>query len=170
MGTLDYILTKPVNSQFFVSLRYIGVLNWSEPLMGLGLVFYALAQLGRVPQLGQITLFALLFVAGVVMLYSISLILQTPTIWLISIEQVDLLVQGVLETGRFPVSFFRGWVGALLTVIVPIAFMTTFPAQALLGRLDASLVIVAVLFAGVLFGVATWFWRFALRHYSGASS
>jgi len=170
MGTLDYILTKPVNSQFLVSLRHVGVLNWSEPLLGLGLVVYALAQLGRVPRLDQIALFALLFIVGMVMLYSISLIVQTLTIWLVSIEQVDIVVQGVLETGRFPVSFYRGWVGGVLTVIVPIAFMTTFPAQALLGRVEASLAAVGVVFAAVLFAAASWFWRFALRYYSGASS
>lgn len=38
---------------------------------------------------------------------------------------------GLLETGRFPVSFYRGWMRAVPTVIVPVAFMTTFPARAL---------------------------------------
>lgn len=170
MGTLDYILTKPVNSQFMVSLRYIGVFNWSDPLLGLGLVVYALAQLGRQPGPADIALFALLLLAGMILLYSFNLMLQTLTIWLVSVERVDTLVQGTLETGRFPVSFYRGWVGTVFTFIIPVAFMTTFPAQALLGRLDNLTVLGALLLAALLFTAASLFWRFALRSYTGASS
>jgi ABC-2 type transport system permease protein len=170
LGTLDYILTKPVNSQFLISLRYIGVFNWSDPLLGMGLVVYGLIQLKRAPSLDQIALFMILLLAGMVLLYSLSLILQTLTIWLVRVERIDALISGALETGRFPINFYRGWVGAVLTVIVPIAFMTSFPAQALLGRLQVWLALAGVGLAAASFVMASWFWRFALRRYTGASS
>jgi len=56
MGTLDYILTKPINSQFMVSLRNIGVFNWIDPVLGLGLVTYALVQLHYTPTFAQVLL------------------------------------------------------------------------------------------------------------------
>ena len=170
LGTLDYILTKPINSQFLVSLRYIGVYNWGDPLLGLGLAAYGLWLLRQTPSLGQIVLFALLFLAGMVGLYSFNLIVQTTTFWLVNVERADALVVGLLETGRFPVSFYRGWVQGALTLIVPVAFMTTFPAQALLGRLHWTTAVAAFAIAAALFIAASLFWRFALRHYTGASS
>jgi ABC-2 type transport system permease protein len=170
MGTLDYILTKPVNSQFLISLRNVGVLNWSDPLLGVGLVIYALSQLGYTPGLAQVAAFAILLVVGMVLLYSLSLILQTLTIWLVNMQDISMIVESALEIGRFPVQFYRGWLSIVLTTFVPIAFMTTFPAQALMGRLDANILWIAVLFAGVLFAAASGFWRFALRFYTGASS
>ena len=170
LGTLDFILTKPVNGQFLVSLRYLGVLNWSDPVMGLGLVLFALYRLRDKPSLLQWTVFLVLLLAAMVLLYSVSLIMQTSTIWLVNVERVDALVMGLLETGRFPVSFYRGWVRTVLTVIIPIAFLTTFPARALLGRLEWWLVVVAVLLAAVLLWVASTFWRLALNFYTGASS
>ncbi len=170
MGTLDYILTKPVDNQFLISLRHIGVYNWGDPLLGLGLVVYALWQLGRAPGLGEIALFVVLVVAAMLLLYSFNLLLQTTTIWLVNVERVDALVMGFLETGRFPISFYRGWVRTVLTVIIPVAFMTTFPAQALLGRLEWWLAAVAVGLAVFSFVLASVFWRFALRYYTGASS
>jgi len=170
MGTLDYVLTKPVDSQFLVSLRHIGVYNWGDPILGLGLVAYALWRLDYMPSPGQIGLFALLSAAAMVLLYSFNLILQTTTIWLVNVERVDAIVMGLLETGRFPISFYRGWVRAALTVIIPVAFMTTFPAQALLGRLEWWWVAVAIGLAAVLFLLAAAFWRFALRYYTGASA
>jgi len=170
MGTLDYVLTKPVNSQFLVSLRNIGVYNWGDPLLGLGLAAYGLWQLKYVPSLGQIALFGVLIAAAMVLLYSISLILQTLTFWLVNVERVDALVMGVLETGRFPVSFYRGWIRAVLTAVIPVAFMTTFPAEALLGRLDWRLAAAGIGLAVILFVLSSAFWRFALRYYTGASS
>jgi ABC-2 type transport system permease protein len=169
-GTLDYVLTKPVSSQFLVSLRNVGVFNWTDPLLGLGLVIYALSRLDAHPSLVQVLLFAVLFLAGLVILYAFSLILQTTTFWLVNIERADALVMGLLEAGRFPVGFYQGFVRAALTVIVPVAFITTFPAEALLGRLDWRLTIAAIGLAVVLFSVASLFWRFGLRYYSGASS
>ncbi len=170
MGTLDYILTKPVDSQFLISLRYIGVYNWGDPILGLGLAAYALWRLGRVPSVDQLLLFVVLCVAGMVLLYSFSLILQTPTIWLVNVERVDAVVQGLLETGRFPINFFRGWIRGMLTLIFPIAFMTTFPAQALLGQLNWGMAAAATGLAVLLFALSSIFWRFALRYYTGASS
>ena len=141
-----------------------------HPILGLGLVAYALWRLGYVPSPGQIALFVALSVAAMVLLYSFNLIVQTTTIWLVNVERADTLVMGLLETGRFPVSFYRGWIRAALTVIIPVAFMTTFPVQALLGRLDWWLAVVAVGLAVILFILASSFWRFALRYYIGASS
>jgi ABC-2 type transport system permease protein len=170
LGTLDYVLTKPINSQFLVSLRHIGVYNWGDPILGLGLVAYALWRLGHVPTVNQLLLFIVVILAGMVLLYSFSLILQTTTFWLVNVERMDALVQGLLETGRFPVNFYRGWIQAALTIIIPVAFMTTFPAKALLGRLEGWLAAAAVGLAVILFVLASALWHFALRYYTGASS
>lgn len=40
LGTLDYVLTKPINSQFLVSLRHSGVFNRGDPLLGPGLAAF----------------------------------------------------------------------------------------------------------------------------------
>ncbi|MGQ0600526.1 MAG: ABC transporter permease [Anaerolineales bacterium] len=170
MGTLDYVLTKPVNSQFLVSLRHIGVYNWGDPLFGLGLAALGLWQLQYWPSVTELLLFGVLMMAGCVLLYSISLLLQTTTFWLVNVERVDALVLGLLETGRFPIYFYRSFIRALLTVVFPVAFMTTFPAEALLGRLDWGWAMVAVALAAGSFLAASAFWRFALRFYTGASS
>ena len=170
LGTLDYILTKPVDSQFLVSLRRIGVYNWVDPIMGMGLVVLALRQSGHLPGLAQAGLFLVMIAAALVLLYSFNLILQTMTFWLVNIERADALMQGLLETGRFPINFYRGWLRGVLTVIIPVAFMTTFPAQALLGRLEWWTAAAAVSLAVFLFSLASVFWRYALRYYTGASS
>lgn len=170
LGSLDYVLTRPIDSQFLVSLRFIGVYNWGDPLLGLGLIAYACWQLNYTPSLGSLALFALLCLAAMVLMYSLYLILQTTAFWVVNIEEVDHVIWSLVEAARFPVSFYRGWVGFFLTAVVPVAFFTTFPAQALLGKLEDWIAVVAVVVAALSFVLARAFWRFALRHYTGASS
>jgi ABC-2 type transport system permease protein len=57
-----------------------------------------------------------------------------------------------------------------LTIAVPIAFITTFPAQAVLGTLDDLTLGGAVAMGGVMFSFSAWFWHYAVSRYSSASS
>lgn len=170
LGTLDYLLTKPVNSQFLVSLRHLGVYNWADTLLGLGLAAYGLARAGLRPGAGDLVLFAVLTAAGVLLLYSLGFALQTLTIFSVSSEGAEDLLRGVLEAGRFPVGFYGGFVKGLLTAVVPVAFLTTYPAEALVGRAQWTTGVLAAAVAGTAFLASSAFWRFSLRYYSGASA
>ncbi len=170
LGTLDYMLTKPINSQFLVSLRNLDVFSLNGVLLGGGLIVYSLWCIRLLPPAGDAALFVVLTVAGAVVLYSFNLLLQTLTVWLVDLERADTLVSSVVEAGRFPVAFYRGWVRLALTAIVPVAVVTTFPAQALLGRLDGHVALAAIALAILSFAAATVFWNVALRSYTSASS
>jgi len=58
----------------------------------------------------------------------------------------------------------------VLTFIIPIAFLTTFPAAALIGLLDPLYLLLAPMMAGLLLLAARAFWRVGLRSYTSASS
>ncbi len=86
--------------------------------------------------------------------------------------------QVLVVVGLF--TFFHGVLEALLRPnvgavveqvrIVPIAFVTTFPASALFGILEPVLLWYGIVAAGVLLVASNRFWNFAVRHYSSASS
>jgi ABC-2 type transport system permease protein len=94
----------------------------------------------------------------------------TSAFWFIRIDNITELFTAIYETGRFPVSVYPAWLRGVLTFVVPIAFITTFPAAAILGKARFVLLAAAVFLALVLFAVCVGFWRFAVRHYSSASS
>ena len=82
-----------------------------------------------------------------------------------------MIFQSMYEAGRWPVSLYPGWLRYGLTFVVPVAFATTVPAEALTGRLnlgDAAGSRQGL--ALVLFAVSRFFWHVGLRHYSGASA
>jgi len=170
MGTLDFLLTKPIDAQFMVSLRHIGVFNWLDPVLGVVLAGLGVAASDRTLTLGGVAGFLVLLGSGIMIMYALALALMSLSVWTVSSEGMDDVLQGMVETSRLPVQFYRGALQAVLTVGLPVAFLTTFPAEALLGRGEARLLVVAPLVAVMAVGAATGVWRFALRSYSGASS
>src|SRR3990172_946101 len=170
LGTMDFILTKPLNSQFHASLRRINVWRLADALLGVGLIVYATAQLDATPAPDRIAMFILLGACAAVIMYALVVLLVPSAFWLVQLENVMELLFTFYEAGRFPVTVFPAWVRALLTFVVPIAFVTTVPASVLLGRLNVEFVLYAVGVAAILFTASVLFWRYAVRHYSSASS
>jgi ABC-2 type transport system permease protein len=68
------------------------------------------------------------------------------------------------------VSLYPGWLRFGLTFLVPVAFATTIPAQALTGRLDWQTLLGATGLAVALLLASRLFWRAGMRRYSGASA
>jgi viologen exporter family transport system permease protein len=169
-GTFDFVLTKPINAQFIASLRNIVVWHLTDVVIGLGLIVYALAQLNVAPTWSQIALFILMLLAAAAIVYSLWLTMVSLAFWFVRLDNFTELFYGFYEAGRYPVTIYRGLVRTLLTFVVPVAFITTFPAGALLGRLDRETTLVGVGLALALFILSNRFWNFALRHYSSASS
>jgi ABC-2 type transport system permease protein len=169
-GTLDFVLLKPVDSQFFVSTRQIVFWKLLDMVVGFAVVAYALMRLGIVPGPATIAMFLLMVALGVIMLYSVWIAMITSAFWFVRVDNISELIYSFFEAGRFPISVFKGVVRFVLTFVVPIAFMTTFPAAVLLDKLDWRYVWFGGPLAVGLFSLSVWFWRFALRFYTSASS
>jgi ABC-2 type transport system permease protein len=56
------------------------------------------------------------------------------------------------------------------TFVVPVAFLTTVPAEAMLGKADLIWMLGAGLLAITLLAFSHFFWQFALKFYTSASS
>ncbi len=170
LGTLDFVLTRPINSQFMASLRYSQMFSMVDMLLGAGIVVWACIRLGYAPAPVTLAQFAIMLSMAVLIVYSIWMVIATLAFWLVKVNNMAELFNSVYDTGRFPVTTFQGLIRLALTFIIPIAFITTFPAQSVLGRLDATTLLAAVAMGVGLFTVSALFWRHAVRSYSSASS
>lgn len=168
-GTLDFLLTKPVDAQLLVSLRYLSVSSLLDPLLGLILAFVGLALSGHGVGAAALASFAWMLTAAVLLLYGLMLALMALAVRLVGSEGLDALSFGVVELSRFPVQLYRDPLQTVLTV-VPVAFLTTLPAHALLGQADPLMLLVSTLTALASVALATLLWRRCLRSYTGASA
>ena len=170
IGTLDFVLTKPINSQFLASLRYSQMFSVVDMLSGAGIVTVAFTRLSYTPDAVAVVQFAVMLAMSILIVYSIWMMIATLAFWLVKVGNLTELFMTIYDTGRFPITTYQGLIRLALTFIIPIAFITTFPAQSALGRLDPALMWVAVGMGLALFAFSALFWRYAVRNYSSASS
>lgn len=167
-GTLDFILLKPIRSQFWLSSNKISPWGVSDLIFGSIIIIYAGNRLGLGISNYLLSIPALLF--GLIILYSLWFMLGSTSIWFVKIYNVTEVLRGLLEAGRFPMVAYPVAFRFFFTFVVPVAFLTTVPAEAMLGTSQVSWMIGAGILALGLFFASTRFWRFALRFYTSASS
>ena len=169
-GTLDFTLTKPEDAQVLVSVRQVAVWKAVDLIIGGTIITIALAQLERQIGLATGLSFTLSLIAGAAIIYAFWLMLATMTFWFVKIDNILVIFQSMYTAGRWPVGIYPRWLRTTLTFLVPIAFATTVPAEALSGRLTPPVLLGAVALAIVLNGMARALWSVGVRHYSGASA
>ena len=96
--------------------------------------------------------------------------LGTLTIWFVKLWNVTIAMQSLLEAGRFPINAYSPGFRIFFTYVVPVVFLTTVPAEAMLGRMTTGWLLTSVILATGLFVAARIFWLIALRSYTSASS
>ncbi len=169
-GTLDFVLLKPVDSQFWLSVRSVSLWGVPNVVMGLAIVVYALMTRESPPTVLGVLLGSAALLLGVLMLYSLGYLLSTISIWYIKLYNITMAMQALVETGRYPITAYPGAYQVFFTFILPVAFMTTVPAQLMTARGGAGWLLGAVIVAAMLLLASIAFWRFALRYYTSASS
>jgi ABC-2 type transport system permease protein len=168
-GTLDFVLLKPIDTQLWLSSRRLSPWGIADVVLGLGIVGYAALRLDLA--VSALLLGAVPLLAGATVLYSLWFLLATTTIWFVKIYNVTEVLNALLDAGRFPIDAFpRGLYRFVFTFVVPVAFLTTVPAQAMLGRASPTALLISCGLALALFAVCRAFFRFALRYYTSASS
>ena len=169
-GTLDYALTKPEDAQLIVSVREVRIWQGVDIVVGLVILLVAAFRLQHQIGVWQALGFLFVLLLGGLMIYSFWLMLTTAAFWVVRIDEIVNLFQGVYAAGRYPVGIYPGWLRLGLTFLVPVAFAVTVPAEALTGRLTWQTVLGAIALAAALLVLARRVWRMGLRRYGGASS
>ncbi|MBI4494097.1 MAG: ABC-2 family transporter protein [Chloroflexi bacterium] len=169
-GELDLILVKPVNSQFFVSTRFLSLHELPSALAALVYVGVGLQRLGLQPGPLQVLGYAAAVASAIVSLYALWFMTVTLVLWTGRIENIAYALEPVMDVARVPADVFRGLLRVLFTFVLPVAMISTVPSKALLGLLEPWMGIYAALLALALLWASTHLWRVGLRRYSSASS
>jgi ABC-2 type transport system permease protein len=167
-GTLDFVLLKPISSQFWLSTHTVSPWGLPNIAFGLAIIGYAGQRLGLGIHNYLLSLLPLGF--GLAILYSLWFMLGAMSIWFVKIYNVTEVLRGLMDAGRYPMVGYPVAYRWFFTFVVPVAFLTTVPAETLLGRVDIGWILAAGGLAIALLFATNAFWRFALRFYTSASS
>lgn len=169
-GTLDGLLTKPADSQLLVSARRFELWQAVDVLIGAALVVVGLARAGRSPGVLDVLAFGATLLLGAVALYCVWLLLTVTAFWIVRVDVLVELFDGLYQAGRWPVSIYPGWMRFGFTFLLPLGVAITVPASVLTRGISGMALLGAVAFTVVLLAVTRLVWRYALRHYTGASA
>jgi len=169
-GTLDFVLLKPIDSQFWVSLRIMAPAGLPEMGLGLVLIVWAASRAGASFSLGTVLVAVLMLCVGGVILYALWFVIAATSIWFVKTWNATEVLRAVLASGRFPVSAYPPTLRLVFTLVLPVAFLTTVPAEVILGRAAMPMLALGMFLAVIFFVGSRAFWLFALRYYTSASS
>lgn len=169
-GTLDFVLLKPADAQFLVSTSRFEPWKGLDALAALGLLGWAFHRLGRAPSPAGALLSLALLACAVVVLYSVWILVVAAAFWVVRLDNLAYLFGALFDFARWPVTLFKGGFRLFFTFVIPLALMTTYPAEALLGTLAARTAVLAALGSLVFAALARAVWLRAMARYTSASS
>jgi ABC-2 type transport system permease protein len=169
-GGLDFLLAKPVNAQFYASFRQWVLWRGIDAVIGVGLIIGGCVALSERVTLLKLGAFVITLAAGAVIVYSFWLFLATTVFWFTRLANIEMVFWNVFHAGRYPLDVYSPRVRWALTYILPLGFLTTFPAAALVGRAGSDMLLASAIVAPLALLAATAFWRVGVRSYSGASA
>jgi ABC-2 type transport system permease protein len=167
-GTLDYVLLKPMDTQLMVSARSVHIWQAVDVIAGLIVIGWAASGLGV--GVLDIILFVIALLLGVVVIYCFLFCLASTSFWFVRVGEIAELFESIYQAGRWPLSVYPGWLRFGLTFVVPIGLAIALPADAVLSRLSGFAMLGQVVAAVVFVAFTRWFFRTALRRYTGASA
>jgi len=179
-GKLDFVLLKPIDTQFLVSLERVEWSALGNLAIGLLLMCYALVQLQYLPGLVTLLLYPIYVCCGVAILYSLMITLAASSVWLGRNQTLFDFWFYITNFARYPMEIYRGPIGTVLrrafTFFIPVLVAVNVPARVLARPLrpqsadDWLLPVFTLVAALASLAGSRWVFNRALFSYRSASS
>jgi ABC-2 type transport system permease protein len=171
-GKLDSLLVLPIDSQFAVSTKQFALDSIVNAALGGVVVCVALSKLGVIPNLLSVLLYLAALCFGISVHYSIMLGLAAASFWIIRAQGLVYGYFNFLNIARYPDVIFPRIFRLIFGWIIPVVIIANIPARLLIKSFGQPfpLMLHLIVASTIVFWLSRVFWRFALRHYSSASS
>lgn len=168
-GGFDAVLTKPFSP-------IIRSLFGGPDFIDLGVLIIIVGTMIHVantyihPSWPQIILFSAMVINSLLISAALHILILGIGIITFSVDHLVMVYRDLTALMRIPVDMFTNPVRSILTFVVPVGIMFTFPAKVLFGLLSWQMVILSFIFGGLSLYLSLKFWHYSLRQYQSASS
>ena len=173
-GNFDFFLAQPGNVMFMATTRKLDPDSLANSVIALALVIYAGHELHLHPSIGDLALYALLIVCGVIIHYSVLVLCIAAAFWITSAQGIEGSYFTLSEFSRIPDRAFRGIAyGAVNIVFVcalPMVIVSNVPAGVLINGVNPWQVAWVLAMTVAWFSLAVFVFHRGLRRYTSASS
>ncbi len=173
-GDLDFLLLRPVSTQFLVSIERVNYSALANLPVGVGICIYAAVQANIEVTPVRLALFIVLIGAGLTTLYALLFMFAVTSIWLIRQTGLEHLWFYTVSLARYPAEIYRPFAGGvmwfILVFIFPVLLVANLPAGVIIRTFNPMMVGYSCGVAVVLAALSALMFRLALRWYRSASS
>lgn len=170
-GDLDYYLTKPVSSFFFLGFKEFAANSLMNLILATALLVGVLIQSSQSFNFFEILVFGMLLLNGAFLYFTTYLIFLLTVFWTGSSRGFSDVFFSVEKVFQKPDGIFSGYFRRFFLTFLPFSMMASFPTKFLLEPEARSTVIYEVIIASLfIYILVSFLWRRGLRNYSSASS
>jgi len=165
-GNFDFNLIKPINP-------LVQILTVHTDFLDLPLFLIVIGVLGKYMvtlPVANLFAFALVSISGMILVTAFHIFVAALGVITTEVDHTIMVYRDLTAMARVPVDIYTDAIRALLTFVIPIALIFTFPAKALLALLSINWIIFSLIVSSIVFWLSLKLWRYALTQYSSASS
>ena len=168
-GTFDFYLIKPLNPLFRSLATGPDLLDFLTLIPVIFAIIFFINRL-QITNFYAIATYFLLITIGFIIALSFHILVLALAVVTTEIDHAIMVYRDIVAMGRMPVDIYMEPIRGLITFIIPVGIMMTFPTKSLLGLLSPFNIIYATGFAVFLLFISLKIWNWSLKQYSSASS
>jgi len=173
-GNFDLMLVRPRGTLFPVVTGDFQLRRLGRVAQGLLVLAFALGTLAIDWTPDRALVLALAIPSGVLIYSSVWIAVICIAFWTVEgREAANAFTYGGAFLAQYPINIYDRWLRRFLAYVVPMAFISYFPALHILGKTDPLGLPQVLQVASPVIALATAFvasmvWRYAVRHYQSA--
>lgn len=168
-GELDFILAKPVSSQFLVSFQKIATASFGNLFIAIVFFAYSISQIENFNWY-RMFWFILVLPTSFIVVYTSRFFFTCLNLIFVKSESVQFLWYNCYKLGMRPDSIYFPFMKFILLTVFPMSFVASVPARMLLEPPNTLLIIWSLIVGPLFLYLSNRFWTYCLKHYASASS
>ena len=168
-GTFDFDLLRPYSPLIANLLGGMDMLDIPMFALFFGGIIFCFFHLWPL-SIGNIILYILLLANGLLIASAFHIFVLALGILTTAVDNTIMLYRDITQMGRLPVDIYKDPLRSIVTFVVPVGVMMTFPVKVLLGLLSLKFIVIAFSIGVIFYMLSLICWRYALSQYASASS
>lgn len=167
-GSLDFVLLKPVSPLTRVLLGGADVMDLLMLVILLTVIlWFGISNITS--DFNSWLFYFLMVINGLILATAFHIFVLGLGIITVAIDQLISLFRDFSSMLRIPVDLYTQPLRAILTFIIPLGIMITFPAKTLMGLISPISILMFITISITLLFLSLKFWKYSLKRYSSAS-
>ncbi len=169
-GEFDLILTKPVSSRFLATFQRLNTVGLVSLVNSLILIIVSFSHLSFSFSFFRLLGFGFLMITGLLVSLHLHTLMASLILAFIRAKSLADLFLDIYEIGHYPAEIYTAKVRYFFLTVIPVLLFAYLPAAFLLGKLNYSWIIFALIILLVFSKAASLTWEWGLRKYQSISS